>query len=104
VLNLGYFGIEFAVARAIGSVSLFADSVDFLEDASVNLLILVGLGWSAINRGKLVAILAGTLPIPGLATIWTAVAKFMAPVAPSPIPLTNSTRFKIVAASSFRPE
>jgi hypothetical protein len=29
VLNLGYFGIEFAVAAAIGSVSLFADSVDF---------------------------------------------------------------------------
>ena len=25
-LNLGYFGVEFAVALAIGSVSLFADS------------------------------------------------------------------------------
>ena len=32
-LNLGYFGVEFAVALAIGSVSLFADSIDFLEDA-----------------------------------------------------------------------
>lgn len=39
LLNLGYFGVEFAVALSIGSVSLFADSVDFLEDASVNLLI-----------------------------------------------------------------
>ena len=39
LLNLGYFGIEFAVAVAIGSVSLFADSIDFLEDASVNFLI-----------------------------------------------------------------
>ena len=38
-LNLAYFGVEFAVALAIGSVSLFADSIDFLEDASVNLLI-----------------------------------------------------------------
>jgi hypothetical protein len=36
LLNLGYFGVEFAVATAIGSVSLFADSVDFLEDASRN--------------------------------------------------------------------
>ena len=45
VLNLGYFGVEFTVALAIGSVSLFADSVDFLEDASVNLLILAALGW-----------------------------------------------------------
>jgi Co/Zn/Cd efflux system component len=26
LLNLGYFGIEFSVALAIGSVSLFADS------------------------------------------------------------------------------
>ena len=32
LLNLAYFGIEFAVALAIGSVSLFADSIDFLED------------------------------------------------------------------------
>ena len=44
ILNLAYFGIEFAVAGAIGSVSLFADSIDFLEDASVNFLILVALG------------------------------------------------------------
>ena len=51
LLNLGYFGVEFAVALAIGSVSLFADSVDFLEDASVNLLILAALGSS--NRGSL---------------------------------------------------
>ena len=29
VLNLAYFGIEFVVASVIGSVSLFADSIDF---------------------------------------------------------------------------
>lgn len=40
LLNLGYFGVEFAVALAIGSVSLFADSIDFLEDTSINFLIL----------------------------------------------------------------
>ena len=43
LLNLSYFGIEFVVASRIGSVSLFADSVDFLEDASLNLLILAAL-------------------------------------------------------------
>jgi Co/Zn/Cd efflux system component len=88
LLNLGYFGVEFAVATSIGSVSLFADSIDFLEDASVNLLILIGLGWTALNRGRLGAVLAGVLLIPGIATIWTAVDKFMAPIPPSPIPLT----------------
>src|SRR4051812_2315336 len=41
VLNLAYFWIEFATALTIGSVALLADSADFLEDASVNLLILV---------------------------------------------------------------
>ena len=34
-LNLvAYFGVEFSVALTIGSVSLFADSISFLEDAS----------------------------------------------------------------------
>jgi Co/Zn/Cd efflux system component len=43
LLNVGYFGIEFAVAATISSVSLFADSIDFLEDASVSLLIAIAL-------------------------------------------------------------
>ena len=88
VLNLGYFGIEFAVAAAIGSVSLFADSVDFLEDASVNLLIAVALGWTTRNRARLGMALAGILLVPGIATIWTAWAKFAAPSVPAPIPLS----------------
>ena len=51
LLNLAYFGIEFAAARAIGSVSLFADSIDFLEDASVSFLVIVAIGWTARSRG-----------------------------------------------------
>ena len=87
-LNLAYFGIEFAVALAIGSVSLFADSVDFLEDASVNLLIVLALGWSLKARARLGMALAIILLVPGLATLWTAFAKFSVPVPPSPFPLT----------------
>ncbi len=88
LLNLAYFGIEFAVATTIGSVSLFADSVDFLEDASVNLLILAALAWSAKNRARLGMALAAILLAPGLATLWTAWDKFNAPVAPNPVPLS----------------
>jgi Co/Zn/Cd efflux system component len=88
VLNLGYFGVEFAVALAIGSVSLFADSIDFLEDASINLLILVALGWRERNRARLGMVLAGILLVPGLATLWTAWEKFNAPLAPEPLPLS----------------
>jgi Co/Zn/Cd efflux system component len=86
--NLAYFGIEFAVALAIGSVSLFADSVDFLEDTSVNLLILLALGWSAKARARVGMVLALVLLVPGLATLWTAWQKFSLPVAPSPVPLS----------------
>lgn len=88
LLNLGYFGVEFAVALAIGSVSLFADSVDFLEDASVNLLIALALGWTARNRARLGMLLAGILLVPGLATLWTAWEKFNLPAAPEPVALT----------------
>ena len=87
-LNLAYFGIEFAVARKIGSVSLFADSVDFLEDASVNFLIFAGLGWSPVKRARVGMALAGILLIPGLTTLWTAWQKFFAPVPPQPLPLS----------------
>jgi Co/Zn/Cd efflux system component len=88
LLNLAYFGIEFAVAAAIGSVSLFADSVDFLEDTSVNLLIAFALGWSARNRARLGMALAGILLVPGVATLWTAWSKLVAPAVPVPVPLT----------------
>lgn len=88
LLNLGYFGIEFAVAVSIASVSLFADSIDFLEDASINLLILLGLGWTALNRARLGRLLAGILVVPGIATLWTAWDKFWDPAAPEPVALT----------------
>lgn len=88
ILNLAYFGVEFTVALAVGSVSLFADSIDFLEDASLNVLIAIALGWSANSRARLGMTLAGILLIPGLATLWTAWGKFMAPMPPAPLPLT----------------
>ncbi len=88
LLNLAYFGVEFGVALAIGSVSLFADSVDFLEDASINLLIAVALSWSAVNRARLGMALAGILLVPALATLWTAWQKFSLPLPPAPIPLS----------------
>lgn len=88
LLNLAYFGVEFGVARTIGSVSLLADSIDFLEDASVNLLILLALGWTASWRASVGMVLAGILLIPGLATLWTAWDKFNHPLPPATLPLS----------------
>jgi len=88
IANLAYFGVEFAVALSIGSVSLFADSIDFLEDASINLLILAALRWSAKRRARLGMILAGILLVPAVATLWTAWTKFLLPVPPAVVPMT----------------
>jgi Co/Zn/Cd efflux system component len=88
MLNLAYFGVEFAVALAIGSVSLFADSVDFLEDTSVNILILMALGWSLRARARTGMLLAGILLVPGLATLWAIWNKFNAPVPPEALSLS----------------
>jgi Co/Zn/Cd efflux system component len=87
-LNLSYFFVEIGVAIAIKSVSLFADSIDFLEDTSINLLIALALGWSATSRARLGMALAGILLIPSLSTLWTAWQKFLLPMPPAAIPLT----------------
>lgn len=88
ILNLSYFGVEFAVALAVGSVSLFADSIDFLEDTALNVLLLFGLNWDVRKRARLGIALAGLLLVPGIATLWAAVRKFTAPLPPSPLPLS----------------
>ena len=86
--NLGYFGVEFAVATTIGSVALFADSIDFLEDASLNGLILLGLYWSTRARARLGMLLAGVLLVPGVATLWSAWHAWHLGQFPAPAPLT----------------
>jgi len=87
-LNLAYFGVEFAVAVTIGSVSLFADSIDFLEDTAVNVLVLLALNWRREHRARLGMLLALVLLAPGIATLWTAWQKFGAPVPPAAVPLS----------------
>lgn len=82
--NFAYFFVEYAVAKHIQSVSLFADSIDFLEDTAVNLLILIALGWSARKRAIVGMLMAGLIMVPALALIWTAWQKFLAPFPPEP--------------------
>jgi Co/Zn/Cd efflux system component len=86
--NLAYFAVEFAVATRIGSVSLFADSIDFLEDAALNALILVGLCWTLAARARLGMGLAAVLLVPGLATLWSAWHAWLLQQPPAPTPLT----------------
>ncbi len=88
LLNLAYFGVEFAVAQSIASVSLLADSVDFLEDASVNLLIFFAIAWTATTRARVGMLLAGVLVVPALAFLWALWGKFAHPAPPEPFALT----------------
>jgi Co/Zn/Cd efflux system component len=87
-LNLAYFGVELGVALSIGSVSLTADSADFFEDAAVNALILMALGFSPRRRAQVGMALAGVLLIPAAAFLWTLVRKFSAPLPPDPATLS----------------
>lgn len=81
-LNLAYFFVEVSVAVSIGSVSLVADSVDFLEDTSINLLIALALGWSLARRALAGRAMALVIVVPALAAAWQAFAKAFDPTAP----------------------
>jgi Co/Zn/Cd efflux system component len=83
IANLTYFAVEFFFALRIGSVSLFADSIDFLEDASVNILIFIGLGWSLVARKRLSRFFALLLMIPAVSVVISTVYKINNPSAPS---------------------
>lgn len=99
LLNLGYFFIEGAVALAIGSVSLFADSVDFLEDTAVNSLIFLALGWPLAHRSVAGKVMGGIIMVPALAALWQAVAKFQNPEAPDPLSLVLTAGGAVVVNS-----
>ncbi|WP_084127374.1 cation transporter [Demequina sp. NBRC 110054] len=88
LINLGYAVIEFTVARIIGSVSLTADSIDFLEDAILNLLIFFAAAWSVQRRARIGHVLALVILVPAVATVVTAVVKILDPTRPETIPLT----------------
>lgn len=89
LLNLAYFFVEFSAAVAIGSASLFADSVDFLEDTAINLLVFFAVAWPAARRRTAGSVLAALILIPAIAAIVTVVLKIMSPEPPSPEGLTG---------------
>ncbi|MFQ3647889.1 MAG: cation transporter [Anaerolineae bacterium] len=88
VLNFAYFCVEIIAAYQIGSVSLFADAIDFLEDAAVNFLIVAAVGWSPLARERLGRVLAVILFIPGLLALGTVINKLVVPTPPEPFSLS----------------
>ena len=86
-LNFAYFFVEFTVALSAGSVSLLADSVDFLEDTAVNLLIFVALGWPLARRAMMGKVMAFIILGPAALATWEAIREFPEPDAPVLLPL-----------------
>ncbi|HET8640926.1 MAG TPA: cation transporter [Pseudonocardiaceae bacterium] len=87
LLNLSYFFVEFTVALVAGSVSLLADSVDFLEDTAINLLIFIALGWPLAKRAAMGKAMAVIILGPATVAAWEAIQRFSDPVAPDVVPV-----------------
>lgn len=87
-LNFAYFLVELVMAVRLGSVSLFADSVDFFEDTAINMLVFFALTWSLVARKRAGMVLAAVILLPAIAALVTAVMKMLNPVAPEPGALT----------------
>lgn len=83
ILNLSYFVIEFYFAQRFNSVALLSDSLDFLEDASVNILIFLAFSLAVIWRKRLSYIFALLLLLPGISFLYNAFHQIAHPVAPT---------------------
>lgn len=86
-LNLAYFAVELTVALRIGSVSLYADSVDFLEDTAINVLIALALGMSLRVRSMAGEVMAAIILVPALAAAYEAFTKARSPEPPDVLAL-----------------
>lgn len=81
-LNFTYFIIEYYFGQRFNSIALLSDSVDFLEDASINILIALAIGWSISKRQITSYFLAAVLLVPGIAFLWNAIHQILSPEVP----------------------
>lgn len=95
-LNFAYFIVEFLVALGAHSVALLADSVDFLEDTAVNVLIFVALGWPLVRRAVMGKLMALVILGPAVLAGWEAIRRFSAPEPPLVLPLVVASLGAIV--------
>lgn len=82
LINLAWFFVQGAIALEIGSISLLADAVDYLEDTAVNLLIAIALGWSVLARARMGKAMAIIILLPAAYAAWEAFSKFSDPYEP----------------------
>jgi len=88
VLNLLYFFVEFIAALNIRSVSLLADSIDFIEDALINFLIFFAISLTLAKKAKVSIILSIIMLLPALTALWAIWQQVLYQEPPRPIELS----------------
>jgi len=85
--NLLFFCLEFILAIEARSASLFADSIAFLEGASVSVLMSSGRNWSMPGREAFARFSRTIILIPTCFLFWMIAANYYGSAIPSPAPL-----------------
>ena len=89
ILNLLYFFVEFIVALNIRSVSLIADSIDFIEDASINFLIFFAVSLTTIKKARISILLSMIMLLPGITALWAIWQQIIHQEPPAPVELST---------------
>ena len=89
ILNLLYFFVEFIVALNIRSVSLLADSIDFIEDASINFLIFFAVSLTTIKKARISILLSIIMLLPGIIALWAVWQQIIYQEPPAPVELST---------------
>ena len=89
ILNLLYFFVEFIVALDIRSVSLLADSIDFIEDASINFLIFFAVSLTTIKKARISILLSIIMLLPGITALWAIWQQIIHQEPPAPVELST---------------
>ena len=85
--NLVFFCLELILAIEARSASLFADSIAFLEGASVSVLMSPKLNWSMLGREAFARFARAIILIPTCFLFWMIAANYYRAAIPSAAPL-----------------
>jgi Co/Zn/Cd efflux system component len=86
-LNMAMVLVEVAAAFYANSMALFADAVDFYEDAMTYLMAVALIGFGYRVRAAFGMLLALMMVVPSLWIAWKAVEQFFYGVPPDPLPM-----------------
>jgi Co/Zn/Cd efflux system component len=86
-LNMAMVVVEVAAAFYANSMALFADAVDFYEDAMTYLMAIALIGFGFRVRAAFGMLLALMMVLPSLWIAWKSVEQLLYGVAPSPLPM-----------------